>query len=57
MSEVNTASLMYNQFNNRKDGQLMKGERQCMEYFDFSQKNCMGNEIFNSENEWSGNPA
>lgn len=35
----------------------MKGERQCREYFDFSQKNCMGSEIFNCENEWSGNPA
>lgn len=57
MSEVNTASLMYNQFNNRKDGQLMKGEKQCREYFDFSQKNSMGSEIFNCENEWSGNPA
>lgn len=54
MSEVNTASLMYNQFNNRKDGQLMEGERV---YFDFRQKNCMRSELFNWENEYTGNPA
>lgn len=45
---------MYNQFNNRKDWQLMEGERV---YFNFRQKNYVRRELFNCENEYSGNPA
>lgn len=45
---------MYNQFNNRKDWQLREGERV---YFNFRQKNYVRRELFNCENEYSGNPA